>query len=121
MGELDDAITKLSNGTTAIAPQVAKLNLGSATELTIASGQITVTQTRHTVDTEGDASSDDLDTINGGSEGDVLYLQTADSSRDVVVKHLTGNIYLRGATDVTLGDSRRTLLLLKSGATWCEV
>jgi hypothetical protein len=45
------------------------LNYAAATELTIATGAITVTQSQHTVDTEADAASDDLDTISGGTAG----------------------------------------------------
>lgn len=121
LGELDDAITKLANGTTPMTPVLTRVNLGSATEVTIAGGVIAVTQSRHTVDTEADASSDNLDTINGGSEGDLIYLQTVNSARDVVVKHLTGNIYCKAATDVTLGDARRVIALMKNGSTWSEV
>ena len=45
-------------------------NLGTPTELTIAGGIITRTRSNHTVDTQADAATDDLDTISGGVEGD---------------------------------------------------
>ena len=95
--------------------------LGAATELTISSGAITVTGNYHIVDTEADAASDDLDTINGGSDGDLLMLQTADNTRDVTVKDLTGNINL--AEDVVLLNKASKLLLIYNGATsqWNEV
>ena len=51
------------------------LNFGSPTELTIASGVITATTSNHTVDTESNNATDDLDTINGGTEGDILHLR----------------------------------------------
>ena len=52
-------------------------NLGTPTELTIAAGVITRTRSNHTVDTQGDDATDDLDTINGGVEGDILLLRAA--------------------------------------------
>lgn len=64
-----------------------------ASELTIASGVITVWDDYHLVDTEGDASSDDLTTINGGQHGQVLILRAADSGRTVSVAE-GGNINL---------------------------
>jgi hypothetical protein len=70
---------------------IKSLNLTDPTELTIAAGAITKTQGFHTVDTQGDASSDYLDTINGGAIGDILYLSGANDSREVIVTRL-GNI-----------------------------
>lgn len=79
-------------------------------ELTIASGAITVTGVNHTVDTEGDAASDDLDTINGGADGQILILSTENSSRDVVVTQ-AGNIATGGAANITLGNVNDELML----------
>ena len=52
------------------------LEFDAATELTIASGAIAITQNNHTVDTQGDAATDDLDTINGGTDGLVLFFRS---------------------------------------------
>jgi hypothetical protein len=46
------------------------------------------------IDTEAAAAADDLDTINGGSDGDIVVIQIADSNRDITVKHLSGNLDL---------------------------
>lgn len=58
---------------------------------TIASGEITVPGTFRirfiTVDTQGSAATDDLDVINGGVEGDLLFLQAANDARSVVLKN----------------------------------
>lgn len=70
---------------------VAEINMTDPTELTIASGVITKTQGFHTVDTESDAASDYLDTINGGSVGDILTLSGANDAREVIITR-TGNI-----------------------------
>lgn len=60
-------------------------------ELTIASGEITATGVFHTVDTEGDAASDNLDTISGGTDGQILVLRTENSARNVILT-TSGNI-----------------------------
>jgi hypothetical protein len=80
-------------------------------ELTIASGVIEVTNTKHLVDTEADASSDDLDTINGGQDGMMLVLRAAHSDRTVVVKNGTGNIRLSGS-DFSMDHVRDRLTLM---------
>src|SRR5574343_848241 len=53
---------------------IQKLLTDASTELTIASGAITVTQTFHRVDTEADAASADLPTITGGADGQFLVI-----------------------------------------------
>lgn len=90
-------------------------------ELTIATGAITVTSGFHRVDTESDASSDDLDTINGGTTGMLLVLTAMDSARTVVLKDGTGNLALAG--DFSLDNVEDTITLIYSGAgsVWKEL
>ncbi len=93
-----------------------------ASELTIASGVITVTKTYHTVDTESDGASDDLDTISGGTTGQILYIQANNSGRTVVVKDSqagAANLALSG--DCTLDNDDDSLMLMYNGANWVEV
>ena len=90
-------------------------------ELTIASGVITVTNSYHTVDTESDAASDDLDTINGGEEGMQLVLRADNSGRTVVVKDATGNIYLDGGSDFSLDHKTDTIHLMYASNNWREI
>ena len=78
------------------------VNLGTATELTIATGSITVTQSWHTVDTESDAAGDDLQTIAGGTNGDLLWMKAENSGRTVTLKHLTDNIKTSTGADAAL-------------------
>lgn len=92
--------------------------LPGATELTIASGVITATQSRHYVDTEGDAASDNLDTIEGGSDGMLLVISPANDNRTVVLRHLTGNLRCPGATDITLAEDTDHVLLMCYGTQW---
>jgi len=94
------------------------LNFKDATTLTISSGAITVSQSYHYVDTEGGAASDDLDTIKGGTAGDVLYLRSADSSRTVVIKHGAGNIVTPDGTDYSLDSTDKIVALLFDGTNW---
>lgn len=116
LGQLDSAISGILAGTTAFS----QMNLGtSGGTKTIATGAITITASRHLVDTEGSAASDDLDTINGGSNGDVLVLQIVNSSRTVTIKHNTGNIYCTNGSDFTLDNVRDMVWLLYDGTRWC--
>lgn len=89
-------------------------------ELTIASGIVTSTRSFHRIDTESDAGSDDLDTINGGVTGTVLILRAENDARTVVVKNGTGNIRLSGATDYTMDNNFKTLTLIYDGSNWLE-
>lgn len=58
------------------------------TELTIDAGIIAVTGSSkwrfHSIDTEGDAASDNLTTINGGNAGEILILQAINDARTIV-------------------------------------
>lgn len=93
--------------------------LGASSELTIATGVITVTGSLHTVDTESDGATDDLDTINGGVAGQILVLMAENGARDVVVKDGTGNLALAG--DFTMDTTDDTITLMWVGAQWVEL
>jgi hypothetical protein len=103
------------------AIQTPQLTFYAATELTISGGAVTVTQSYHSVDTEGDAASDYLDTINGGAEGQELYIRPANGARTVVVRHDTGNIWIPGETDIELDDIEDHIKLLYSGSYWVAI
>ncbi len=99
---------------------VGLLNFGSPVELTISSGIITVTDSYHIVDTEGDAGTDDLDTINGGVQGDILIIRTADNGRDVTAKDLpAGNLHLAG--DFAMTTVADMLMLIRGPSQWHEL
>ena len=81
-------------------------------ELTISTGEVTVDdKTYFTIDTESDAASDDLDTINGEFDGKVITIAAQDASRTVVVKHNTGNIYNPFQRDINLEDVYSNIVL----------
>jgi hypothetical protein len=98
-------------------------NIDKAGELTIAAGVVTITGSYHQIDTEADAATDILDTINGGSDGDILILRAADQTRTVVVKDGTGNINCAG--DFSLDNSADRMLLQYdtslAGGKWVEI
>lgn len=101
-----------------------RLSPGADSELTIATGAITVTQFYHRVDTEADAASDDLDTINGlANDGELLILHPENTARVVIIKHGTGNIYIPGGADLVLNNSSYHVLLIydAESAKWCVV
>lgn len=98
------------------------LTIPIASTLTVASDTITVTASSHLVDTQAAAASDDLSTINGGvTTGQILILRTVTSSRDVVLKHNIGNIFLRGAVDLTLNATVDVCVLMLVGANWIQI
>jgi hypothetical protein len=92
-------------------------------EVTISSGAVTVTRTRHKVDTQSDAATDDLDTINGGQDNQLLILSQQANSKDVTVTEI-GNINLN-ITDgnFTFNNTRSILTLIydSSLGKWNEV
>lgn len=98
------------------------LSLGTPTELTIATGAVTATRSYHTIDTESDGlTTDDLDTISGGADGDILVIRAANAARDVVVKDGTGNIQCAG--DFTMNNTQDTMTLIYDATltAWIEL
>jgi len=95
----------------------------SPTELTITSGVITVSGVSkfrfHSVDTESDDATDDLDTVSGGNAGEILILQAADAARDVVCKDGT-NLKLAGDFTMDHTEDKIQLLCISSGV-WHEL
>lgn len=89
----------------------------TSVETTVSSGSAVVSSLRHTVDTEGDASTDDLDTLDVSEvpDGFTFELLAEEATRVVTVKHGTGNIRLAGASDFALNSSRRRMTLQRSG------
>ena len=93
----------------------------------VASGAFTVYDTefepRLLIGTEGSAATDDLDTINGGSEGQIIRCQSITSGNDVTIKNGTGNIILRGEDFRlnTAGSSGSHIILRKAGDYWLEL
>jgi len=91
---------------------------------TISGGEITYTGAYMVIDTEGGAATDDLETINGGSDGDILILRSTNNARDITIKHGTGNIILKPLGQDTLlnfENDRIVLQYKQSNDLWEEV
>jgi hypothetical protein len=99
---------------------LGKISLGpSPTTLGIVGGAITVTDSWHKVDTEGLTGTDNLETILGGEEGDILVLTAAHDSRTVSVRDNTGNCRLAG--NFNLDHTFDTITLMFNGTFWLEL
>lgn len=100
-----------------------------AVELTISSGSVTATVASHTIDTESDASSDDLTNIVASTfVGTLLFVGPETASRVVTLKHESGGagqLSLAYGADVVLdATTKRVLFELDNGSspvTWREV
>jgi hypothetical protein len=88
---------------------------------TISGGVITATASYMIIDTESAAAADDLDTINGGSDGAILILRSTDSARDITVKDGTGNLNIAG--DFILTNRTDTITFIYDGtlSAWLEI
>lgn len=81
------------------------LQLSAPTELTIATGAVTFSQSYHSIDTESDASTDNLDGFDGLTTGQFLILKSVDNGRDVVLRSgLAGDKKMNGVGNYTLAD-----------------
>lgn len=129
----DDAYDESTwDGVTTIAPSKnavrdvleTKANApGTKSELTISAGVVTVSGNSiirfHSIDTEGDAATDDLDTVSGGNEGELLILAVENSARVVTCKDGVG---LKLQADFILNNEEDKLLLICiSAGVWHEI
>jgi hypothetical protein len=99
-----------------------QLKFTDATELTIASGAITISQSYHKIDTEANAASDDLDTISGGALGDILFLRAEDAGRTFNIRHIgggTGNLRTADGSAIVFDEIYKVAMLLNyDGSNW---
>lgn len=80
--------------------RMARFGMVSASELTISGGAVTINSGHHRIDTESDATNDDLDTINGGKSGEFLYLVPDNDARTIRVRSGVGNIYTKHQVEI---------------------
>lgn len=106
-----------------ILHNVLGLRLTTEGSDTISAGAITITRTLMMVATESAASTDDLDTINGGATINLVVLRPQYDDRTIVVKHGIGNIVLRGKADIVLDDIEDGLLLVwdTTNSKWFDI
>lgn len=94
-------------GADASLEDISALEFAAATELTIASGAVTVTQALHTIDTESDAASDNWDTASGTVANQVYVFTPASAARTVVIRDASvsaGNIRTPFAQSISLAE-----------------
>ncbi len=108
---------------TEIAALYLKKKLGNwdeATELTIASGAVTATQTTHRIDTQADAAADNLDTISFAAvSGDEfqLVLMLENSARIVTITE-AGNIVTPDGSNYVMDEGAVYLNYDNAAAKW---
>ena len=93
------------------------LRMQDTSQLTIAGGVVTAVRSVHTIAGEG-AAADDLDTINGGSSGDILILRAASDTVTITVTE-AGNLALSGS--FTMNNETDTITLVFQGTVWYEL
>lgn len=93
------------------------VNRGEFLDLTISSGAVTITSSLHQLIGEGGVA-DDLDTINGGIEGDELIIRAKDSAVTITAKDGTGNLAL--TSDFAMDHNQDVLELIFDGTNWLE-
>ena len=117
-GATGSKIVLRKSGSTHI--ESGRTNDHTAAGLTISGGIVTVPSSRIpleiSIDTEGGAATDDLDTILGGIEGQIVTFFCPSSSRDVTFKDATGNMNLAGDFTSTAGADKITVQ--KQSSTW---
>ena len=101
-------------------------DFSSNEELTISSGSVTPTRAIHSIDTESDASSDDLDTIvtTNHPESRLLLIYPENAGRTVVVKDQAGGagqIHTADGNDFSMDGIDKRLLLYRRGTDWYEI
>jgi hypothetical protein len=97
------------------------INFGAPETLTISTGVVTRTSTTsHFVIAAESGTSDDLDTINGGSDGDVIVL-SPDSGDTITVRDNIGNLQLASNFSMDNPADKITLIYHNAISKWCEI
>lgn len=109
LGNLDGVII---GATTPAAGRFTSSALAASTELTIAAGVVTAVQSYHRIDTEGDAASDDLDTINGGGGMLNRLIVRAENAARTVTITTAGNIVTPDGNPIALDETYKMLELV---------
>jgi hypothetical protein len=91
------------------------ISLEAAGALTINAGAVTMTQGYHKIAGEG-AAADDLDTISGGSEGDVIIIRA--NGQVITLKDAVDNLDLDGVDIVLYTDDEHIALIYGDDSNW---
>lgn len=96
-------------------------SLASSGSATIASGAITISDELMLVNTESSASTDNLDTLNGGSAFDIVLIRAIDDTNTVVIRSGVGNIVTLSGDSISLNDDKLGAWFIKIGSTWHQI
>jgi hypothetical protein len=109
-GAVTDLVTRLAQS----LDGYGRLDFANSSTIGISGGVILPVKNWYTVDTEGSAAADDLDTITATSltDGFVLVLRQYNSARVVTIKHNTGNISCPGGMDIVFTDTTQVVVLI---------
>lgn len=96
-----------------------------ASELNIVAGAITPDRAAHTVDTQGNAATDNLDRANLTNlpEGSQLTLKAANSARTVVIRHAQGGdgqFLLLNGQSIRLTDTEQEVVFNRINNAWVQ-
>jgi len=115
-----DVVTDVGSGST--WSNFDNTFMGNQFGVTISAGAITISKGNHTVDTEANAATDDLDTINGASrDGQLLVLSQLSATRDVTYKNNTGNLLIEGDFTPLQGSGKLFLIWEARFSKWVEI
>ncbi len=101
-----------------------ELDLGAAVNLSIVANDVTVTTSNHTIDTENDDATDNLEFLEGVANGDILFFTSLSSARDPTLVDSTANNGAVNAAGNFTFDSNYDCMLIKkypASALWQEV
>lgn len=105
--------------------EIGVLSLEEISEITINQGNITVSQSFHSVDTESDSSTDSVYCIYGGVDGMIVTFHEQSSDRDVTfVDQQCSNVnqQLRLSGNFVMDDRFDTITMIyQSGNGWYEL
>lgn len=96
------------------------LNLGLPSARTISSGVVTKNAVRMTLTAES-GGIDDLLTISGGADGDIIIIDSTVSGDSITLKDGTGNIQLRGGDFIMSGAEAMMLMFSAQNSEWLEI
>jgi hypothetical protein len=113
MQNIEDGIDALDDLLVALQ---STFGLDVATEITVAGGVLTLSQTIHKIQPET-STADDIDTLAGLSAGQFGVLTASDAGTDTLTfKHGTGNISCSGGSDIDLSEG--AIIVYYDGTTY---
>lgn len=88
---------------------------------TIATGAVVISNTYMKITEQSSGVADDLDSITGGAEGDILLIRR-NGTATITIKHAAGanKFRLSGSVDFDVASDYTTITFMHDGTSWCE-